>query len=369
MANKFCDYMMRHLHLGGIGLNIVDSYCDDVKTESTGEARKRLLEIYTPPVFSCTTDNKISERKWNLQIVIPMFNSEKYIVECIDSILMQNTKYTYRLIVIDDGSTDNAVELLRSTYSPESFELICQSNQGTASARNVGLKNICADYVMFVDADDVITPGTIDAMLDVAYSNKANIVEGGYEVFDNGITRQHDHEYGQVSELCGKLWGFAWAKVIKAELLQNICFPYGYWYEDTIISYILYTKCTNAITIPNTVYRYRRNKNGFSHIRGNQTKLLDTFWVFDNIIMEMLASGVKINAGMYHQVLKSMILSSKRLMYMSDIIRRDVLEVFSDMLNSAFAGFSSECRELALFEKVVRNNDFDKYCRVVDCIQ
>lgn len=362
---KWQDYLIRHLKLNKLGLKRIDSHIADVRCEVSGNARANLLKSYEPHSFSCEGNNIIGEKKWNLQIVIPMYNAQKYIVSCINSIVKQRTKYTYKIVVIDDGSTDFSTPLIRAKYKDYPLEVMRQANRGTAVARNFGMAKIEADYVMFVDADDLLAPGAIDNLLDCAYVEEACIVEGGYELIGNGTRKSIGHAKETVEEPYGNLWGFSWAKVIKSELLRDLKFPDGYWFEDTMISYLLYPKCNKACTISDVVYKYRRNKNGFSHIRGNSIRLLDSFWVLDKVIEKLKESQMDISDNFYDFILKSMITCSRRLMYMNDEIRREVLEAFSELLAGNFSNRRSRDPELSVFEKVVRNNDYTKYVKVV----
>ncbi len=363
------DFVIRHMHLNKASLRHIDKHVPDRKCESSGKAKERLLRSYEPPQFSCDAHNEICVSKWNLQIVIPMYNAQKYIFSCIDSIVNQKTKYAYKVIVIDDGSTDNATPLVRARYKDYPVEVIRQANKGTAAARNAGIAKIEADYVMFVDADDALLPGAIECLLDCAYEKDACIVEGSYEIYSYGFRKPVLHKPDKFTEPCSNLWGFAWAKVIRAGLLNDICFPNGYWYEDTMIAYVLYTKCNNAVTVKNIVYRYRRNKCGFSHIRGNATKLLDSFWVLEKILNVIKERRIVITPTMYDYILGSMITCSRRLMYMNDEIRKEVLEAFSDILNNQYSRFSTQNYQYSIFEKVVRNNDYVKFKKIVVSIR
>lgn len=362
---RWQDYFIRHLNINNLGLKWIDEHVPDIQCEVSQNARKNLLKSYVPPIFSCAGNNEICEKKWNLQIVIPMYNAQKYIISCINCIVKQKTKYKYKILVIDDGSTDFSTPMIRAKYKDYPVEVIRQANRGTAVARNTGISKIEADYVMFVDADDILCEGALDRLLDEAYAKDACIVEGSYELFDKGVRRKVLHKDERYEELYGNLWGFSWAKVIKAELLSDVKFPDGYWFEDTMISYLLYPKCKNAYTLSDVVYRYRRNKMGFSHIRGNNIRLLDSFWVLDSIINLIKESGNFISNNMYDCFLKSMVTCSRRLMYMNNEIRREVLEAFSELLNDRFEEYRSQDKQLSIFEKTVRNNDYAKYVKVV----
>lgn len=363
------DFIARHAYVSLGRLHRIDKKVEDRVCERKPGSVEKIRKIYRPAEFLCSKENTVGEKKYNLQIIIPMYNAQKYIVRCLDSIFSQKTDYTYKVIVIDDGSTDSASKIIKEKYTDKNLQVIMQRNKGTASARNEGLAVIEADYVMFVDADDMLKSSAIDVLLKKAYEENACAVEGGYELFSRGFSFQICHLDREVPELCGNLWGFAWAKVFKAELLKDICFPQGYWYEDTIVAYILYPRCIKAYTIKDVVYRYRRNPKGFSRIRGNDVKLLDSFWVLYYTIKEMQARGIVITQGKYEAILRSMITCCKRVMFMNDDIRKEVLCVFSEMIDTDFATFKCEDPDLAIFEKIVRNNDYYKFRRILVCLR
>lgn len=359
------EFWVRHTHLNSSRLQIIDRKIEDTVNKTRSNPEEKLKRTYEPPMFSCNGASKIGEAKYNLQIVIPMYNAQKYICACLDSILSQKTSYTYKIILVDDGSTDMTTAVVQNRYKDKNIKVIRQANKGTASARNVGLDHIEADYVMFVDSDDVLKPGAIEVLLKKAYEESACVVEGGYEIMSGCLKRSKLHQDKNVTELCGELWGFAWAKVFKAELFKDVSFPECYWYEDTIVSYILYPKCKKAYTVKDPVYRYRNNFKGLSHIRGNGVKLLDSFWVLYYVIKEMNARGTEMTQRRYEAILLSMVTCCKRLIFMNDDIRKEVLEAFSLLLNRDFKDKRSEDAALSVFEKTVRNNDYKKFRKIL----
>lgn len=362
---RFKGFWVRLSHSNPAGLHRLDKKIEDRYKESCKNAGERLKQIYEPAEFVCNNHAEIRDSKYNLQIIIPAYNAQRYIEACLDSIFLQKTKYTYTIVMIDDGSTDLTTFIVEKRYKNKNLRVLRQANQGTASARNEGLSVIEADYVMFVDADDVLKQDAIEKLLDKAYETDACLVEGGYEVRNNGFYKAVTHQEEEVKEPCGTLWGFSWAKVYKASLFSDVCFPAGYWYEDTIVSYILHTKCAKAYTIKDVVYKYRKNVNGFSHIRGNDVKLLDSFWVLFYVLKEMQRRGTAITQTVYESILQSIVTCCKRLLFMNDEIRREVLEAFSELLNDDFKDIRSENEFLSVFEKTVRNNDYNKFRKVL----
>ena len=91
-----------------------------------------------------------------LSIIIPVYNAEKYLKECINSVLRQKLE-DYEVILVDDGSTDSSLKICRSYESKNSrIKVLHQTNQGVSSARNSGIKQANGDWLTFIDSDDVI---------------------------------------------------------------------------------------------------------------------------------------------------------------------------------------------------------------------
>ena len=111
-----------------------------------------------------------------VSIVIPVFNGEKFIKDCIESVMAQTVK-ELQIIVVDDGSEDHTLSILRVLESEdERIEVIHQNNAGVSAARNTGLQAVRAEWVLFVDADDKIEPDYCSSLLDAAYCLHTDVV-------------------------------------------------------------------------------------------------------------------------------------------------------------------------------------------------
>lgn len=89
----------------------------------------------------------------DISVIIPVYNAAPLIRRCLDSVLAQKGEYTYEVLLIDDGSTDNSVEIIKSYNNPH-FKVFQQQNAGPATARNKGIKEAQGKYITFIDADD-----------------------------------------------------------------------------------------------------------------------------------------------------------------------------------------------------------------------
>ena len=102
-----------------------------------------------------------------VSIIVPVFNSEKYIEKCLKSLLAQTYK-DLEILVIDDGSKDNSSDVVRQLQlDDQRIKLICQENQGVSSARNKGIEMSKGQYIVFVDSDDYVESNYVETLLDL----------------------------------------------------------------------------------------------------------------------------------------------------------------------------------------------------------
>ena len=128
-------------------------------------------------------------RKGKISIIVPIYNSEKDLDQCIESIANQAYK-NLEIILVNDGSTDNSINICKKWESNDSrIVLINKKNEGGAKARNDGLKIATGDYIGFVDHDDFIEPEMYETMLDDMTEHNADIVMcSSTGIFDDGTT-------------------------------------------------------------------------------------------------------------------------------------------------------------------------------------
>ncbi|WPC22381.1 glycosyltransferase [Pediococcus inopinatus] len=218
------------------------------KHQLTIEDATTILNDASPrPTGTSIVKNQLVEKTFDLKVIIPVYNSEKYVSQCLNSIVSQKSDYKVEILVIDDGSTDGSVELVKK-YKQSNVKLIKQANKGVSSARNLGLKTLNSKYLMFFDSDDVLEDNAIQVLLDEAFKRDADVVEGSF----NRLSNNKKH-LGIIHEDLDKaddaeFYGFPWGKVVKSEMFANLRFPIGYWFEDTIFSYLIYPQVSMLLS-------------------------------------------------------------------------------------------------------------------------
>lgn len=198
-----------------------------------------------------------------LSIIIPVYNSEKYIKRCIDSILSP-TKFNYEIIIVDDGSTDATSELLASYSSLPNVKIFSQINAGVSSARNLGLKHAQGDYIMFVDSDDFLAKGWSDIVRSalVKYRNADLIVfsdkEGNDATFE--ITAEQVCGFSQCRVNASALWSKLYRRQIISK--HNLKFNTNIINGEDLLFNLNYNSYCNKISCYDTgLYSYNINSS------------------------------------------------------------------------------------------------------------
>lgn len=264
----------------------------EVSEEKDRQAFSYLSSIHSYHETSCFCSHTMRPL-YDLHIIVPAYQQEQYICDCIDSILSQKTEYSYFLTIVNDGSTDGTSTLLGKYSNNERVEIIKQKNCGISEARNSGMKTIMGKYLMFVDSDDILSAGAIENLMDKAFAEDADIVEGSLYAINNNnkILRSETHSLYVGNEWIGKLRGYACGRVCKSELFAHYKFPKGLWFEDTIMSLLIYPQCHKIVTIPDDVYHYRMNSMGISALSQGKPKVVDTLWITSLLLKESLSGG------------------------------------------------------------------------------
>ena len=207
------------------------------------------------------------ENTTKVSIIVPVYNKEKYIRECVDSL----TSQTYRnieIILIDDGSFDSSWDIIKS-YSYQDGRIIAlhQNNGGVCSARNNGIKHASGKWISFVDADDSLPLNGIETMLAHAEENNVDLIIGNFTKIQ-GSNKVYIHEYDD-DIIDHDMWkridaGRTWGQLYKSEIINkhDIRFIDGLAYsEDNVFltNYSLYASSLEYIS--DSVYYYKINSD------------------------------------------------------------------------------------------------------------
>lgn len=218
------------------------------------------------------------EKRELVSVIVPVYNVEKYLQECVDSVLAQ-TYEKFEIILVDDGSTDKSGTIC-DTYQKRDSRIVVihQENRGLSEARNAGLNRAKGEYIYFLDSDDWILSETLEKLVEKAKAESAEVVFfDAYSFEDNQPekqTRQHymrKHSYKTDTglEIFKKLQEYREYHsavpllLIKKSVLErsSLKFEPGILYEDMIFTYALFCKAERVAYINEPFYqrRYRNN--------------------------------------------------------------------------------------------------------------
>ncbi len=252
-------------------------------------------KTYEDKEINITSNNIIIDDSIDLTIIIPVYNAEKLLNKCLNSIINQKTKYKYNVICINDGSVDKSLQILKQYEEKYDFiKIFNQKNKGIAETRNVGIKNINSKYVAFIDSDDYIAENYIEKLLNCAYKNDSDIVRCNYYEYDidedkiikSGKNLESKNIDGSIGRDILTYKGYPWGGIFKSELWNNIQFPEGYWYEDMIIRMILFRKSKRFSYINDKLYYYCIHKNNISKSieKTSNNKCLDQYYLVKKLV-------------------------------------------------------------------------------------
>ena len=230
-----------------------------------------------------------------LTVVIPVYNVEKYLKRCIESILIQEWK-NYDILLVDDGSTDSSPQICDDYAKVYDFiSVIHKKNGGLSEARNTGISHAKGDYVYFPDSDDWLEPQTFKELADVLESQEFDIVSFNREfvkgeedtiVSDPLVTQVYEGKDAFVQMLKHSyITGFANDKIYKKSLFidNNISFPKGKYYEDLGTNYKLFLSAENVFAT-NQKYNHYLIDNPDSITQSwNEQKFSDMFEFYKDI--------------------------------------------------------------------------------------
>lgn len=203
-----------------------------------------------------------------VSVIVPIYNVEKFLKECLYSIVSQTYK-NLEIILIDDGSSDDSGKIADEFLSDRRVIVKHKKNGGLSDARNFGLKISKGKYVCFVDSDDVLDYRYVEILYQNIKKHNANIAICNFEKFvdyynetvlDMECKIYSSYEYFK-SILCLKNNTYATSCIIERSVIKNILFPVGVLYEDMGTMYKIYYNSTRIVVNNSKLYKYRIREN------------------------------------------------------------------------------------------------------------
>ena len=242
-------------------------------------------------------------KKKKISVIIAVYNKEKYLHKCLDSILEQNYK-NLEIILINDGSTDRSKEICEEYEKKDNrIKLISTVNKGASSARNLGLDNAQGEYISFIDADDYISKdfytylykhmikynadivecNSVKVKEDQEYNDKTFYIPKTEEVIECNNIGALTRLYGDEQEFYGKTI-VVWNKLYKKEVLDNVRFEPGRIIDDESFTYKALYNCKKFITLRAGLYAYVYAEGSTMRSSISMRKINEVFLAFTEAI-------------------------------------------------------------------------------------
>lgn len=243
-----------------------------------------------------TVDNDLEEHPL-ISVIVPVYNAEKFVEKCLESISNQTYK-NFEVIVVDDGSTDGSGSICdRFANNDPRFRVLHQRNQGISAAQNHGLDASQGEYIAFADNDDILDSKNLEFLLRALLCTQADIAKARWvqfgvsetlqiqrmasahergasltiQVFDN-VLSAYESIFLKSQRL---MWNKSkdiryfneanWCRLYKRSLWENVRFPEGHFAQDVFVAGELYSQHISVVDVDKTLYYYLQSSESVTH--------------------------------------------------------------------------------------------------------
>lgn len=304
-----------------------------------------------------------------VSVIIPMHNTESFILNALDSVSMQTYK-NLDIIVIDDMSTDSCLALAKSyaMYDSRIKVIPLKKNVGVGGARNVGLKRAKGDFIAWLDSDDIYNIYFIETLVDIALKYDCDIVECQPSDFENAteidnrrkpnVPDVNDIVFGDGDEVIRRfgtkeLQTSLWSKLFKAKVFNSFQFPLGEIYEEPYFYFSRYSSFHKVAFIKEKLYFYR-NAQG-SIMKQFSDKTIYSNLKLQNFILEQIRHHCPYNTIVLYRVLTSLIVTLQRANYLNK--KKETIQLINNqidkslILSNGIIKFSLKNRTILYFRR------------------
>lgn len=277
--------------------------------------------------------------------IVPCYNVEKYVEDCIKSLLNQDYD-NYEIILVNDGSTDNTSEICKK-YINKTVKYYIKENGGPSSARNYGIAKSTGDYLIFIDSDDIFEKNSLKLLNKLIIKYRCDILQFGFEPFFEGNKKFENADnvnkkfevaiYNDKDKIMNayvideSITREAWNKVYKRSLFDNIEYPVGRIAEDLATTYKVLLKAENVVTIPIVLYHYRIRNN--SIMQTGSTKLYHDAMVAHYEIYECLKDNKKYSKRLYSNYYNNLMKYYSKIINENDFEKQKEVKLMIEKIN------------------------------------
>lgn len=294
-------------------------------------------------------EKKIINNLFKVSVIVPVWNVEKYIIKCLDSLVNQTLK-EIEIIVVNDGSPDNSQKIIDKYVKkyPDKVKSFIKENGGQGSARNLGIEKAKGEYISFVDSDDWLDTEALEKMYNLAKKNKSDIVICDMiDHYDNYTIYHNCTKYNSVFEVTPS----ACNKIFKKELIKDFRFLSKLWYEDfNFTTKILFN--TDKISNISEGFYHCNCGHESTMNNNNSKKNLDMIIIMDDII-NYLKENKKYDENIVSYLIFDHILITtiNRLAFQKSKDKKETINIFLKYCKDNISNYT----KLPFYNKISRN--------------
>lgn len=221
-----------------------------------------------------------------ISVVVPIYNVQPYLAQCVESIRSQ-TFCDLEIILVNDGSPDECPKLCDEyAAKDERVKVIHKANGGLSDARNVGVKAAVGEWIYFADSDDWLNSDAVRRLYEFAVAHDCDVVQGGlYYVYPDYLLCRNVRRKERTRSVLGRheamreliindrVKNFAWGKLYKAELIKDLDFPKGKFFEDCFWQHRVVDRVRRYGIIDSPLYFYRQRDDSISGSMSNNNRI------------------------------------------------------------------------------------------------
>lgn len=228
-----------------------------------------------------------------VSIIVPVYNVEKYIERCLDSLVNQTLK-DIEIIIVNDGSTDGSKEIIQKYLNKyKNIVYLEKENGGLSSARNYGIPYAKGEYIGFVDSDDYVEITMYEKMYNKAIEEKSDMVECDF-IWEYPNKKREDigKIYSDKKEAIVEARVVAWNKIIKKDIIEKtkITFPEGLRYEDIEFFYKIVPYLNKISFVKETLVHYVQRESSIANTQNERTG--EIFKIWENVLNYYIENNI-----------------------------------------------------------------------------
>lgn len=264
----------------------------------------------------------------DISVIVPVYNVERYVADCLRSILAQEISGSFEVVAVIDGSTDASESIVRSLADADPrLRVVSQENKGLSAARNTGIALSRGRWLAFVDSDDMLAPGHLSTLLARASEEGCDVVSSLWRrMSEDGTVGPRGEER--------RTHMAPWGRLYRRTVWERLRFPVGCWYED------LLTPCCiqplfHEEFIEDDGYLYRSRPGSIVEESSSNPKALDSYWCLEEMLGWRDKLGIVLGQEDYDRLLQLMgPLLMGRTTFLDDTNRRALFSLCCDLLDA-----------------------------------